>query len=184
MAEQHSIPPATPDMAEKLAINRTGRLTPSQRRVMWLGVGSALVVMICPAVLLIEIGTVMTAGRLAILSFCGVLSLLVMALFMFIFGGMVIANMQMFLPDAIGKDPVRVAQGPLLVRAPERERPELPFSYIVQDYSFAPYVAPPDIPMRVGAPYLVYYGAHSRLLLSLYALDAPDADQWKPTFKE
>lgn len=182
--QEQSIPPSSPDMAEKLAINRTGRLTPSQRRMMWIGVGSALVVMICPAALLIQIGAVLVAGRLAILSFCGLLSLLVMAVFIFIFGGMVVANMQMFLPDATNKDPVRVARGPLQVRMPERDRPELPFSYIVQDYSFAPYVAPSDIPMRVGAPYLVYYGAHSRLLLSLYALDAPDADQWKPTFKE
>ena len=34
--------------------------------------------------------------------------------------------------------------------------------------------------MRVGAPYVVYYAARSRLLLSLAALDAPDAAQWEP----
>ena len=37
--------------------------------------------------------------------------------------------------------------------------------------SFAPYVAPPDVEMRPGTPYLVYYSARSRLLLSLFALD-------------
>ena len=49
----------------------------------------------------------------------------------------------------------------------------LPFSYIIGNYSFAPYIAPGDVPMRVGAPYVVYYAARSRLLLSLAALDAP-----------
>jgi len=29
----------------------------------------------------------------------------------------------------------------------------------------------------------VYYSARSRLLLSLFALDAPDADRWQPEFE-
>jgi hypothetical protein len=70
------------------------------------------------------------------------------------------------------------------VRATEGHRPELPFSYVVDDYSFGPFVVPPDVKMRPGAPYIVYYAARSRLLLSIAALDAPDADQWEPQFEQ
>jgi hypothetical protein len=65
----------------------------------------------------------------------------------------------------------------------EGKRPELPFSYIIADYSFAPYVAPPDVTLRVGAPYVAYYSARSRLLLSIAALDAPDGAEWEPRFE-
>jgi hypothetical protein len=44
-------------------------------------------------------------------------------------------------------------------------------------------VAPPYVTLVPGARYIVYYAAHSRLLLSLAALDAPDAAQWEPQFE-
>jgi hypothetical protein len=173
--------PASPEMAEKLAINRTGRLTPAQRRTVMIAGMGALVMLLCPLTLLIQLAVITLSGNLPVLTVAGLIFTGLGLLFIALFGGMIFANVQMFLPDAFGRHPVKVARGPLQLRATEGDRPELPFSYIVQDYSFAPYVAPPDVLMRPGAPYLVYYAAHSRLLLSLAALDAPDADQWKPT---
>jgi hypothetical protein len=172
--------PASPEMAEKLAVNRTGRLTPTQRRTVMIAGLGALVLLLCPLTLLIQLIVIALSGNLPLLTVGGLIFTGLGALFILLFSGLILANVQMFLPDAFGKHPVKVARGPLKLHASEKERPELPFSYIVQDYSFAPYVVPPDVLMRPGAPYLVYYAAHSRLLLSLIALDAPDAAQWNP----
>lgn len=172
--------PASPEMAEKLAINRTGQLTPAQRRTVMIAGLGALVLLLCPLTLLIQLAVIILSGNLPVMTAGGIVFTALGLLFILLFGGMIFANVQMFLPDAFGKNPVKVARGPLRLHASEKERPELPFSYIVQDYSFAPYVVPPEVLMRPGAPYLVYYAAHSRLLLSLIALDAPDAAQWKP----
>jgi len=183
-ADQPAVPPpADPDMAAKLAINRTGRLTSPQRRLALLVGLGAFVVLLCPLSILLQVMLVLLAGDLPIPTVSGVIFTVIGVLFVLMYVGLIGSNVATFLPEAFMRRPVRFARGPLRVRVPERERPELPFSYLIGDYSFAPYVAPEGVPLRVGAPYIVYYAARSRLLLSLAALDAPDADQWKPAFK-
>jgi hypothetical protein len=177
-----SVPPATPEMAAKLAINRTGHLTSRQHRLA-LAVGVlTLAFLLCPLALLIQVAVVVFMGDVPVPTVAGVIFTIVGVVFVVIFAGLVGTNAYTFLPEALLRQPVRYARGPLEIRVSTGNRPELPFSYIIGDYSFAPYVAPPDVPMRVGAPYLVYYSARSRLLLSLTALDAPDATQWEPEF--
>jgi|GEM_PF-1440909 len=174
------VPPATPGMAAKLSANRTGKLTPDQRRTVLITGLVALAMLLCPLALSVQLAAVMLSGELPVVSFCGLGFTLVGALFIFVFLGLVGTNVMMFLPEAFGKHPVRYARGPLRIHLSETERPELPFSYVVKDYSFAPYVVPPELVLRVNAPYIVYYSARSRLLLSIAALDAPDAAQWEP----
>lgn len=176
--------PASPEMAAKLAVNRTGRLTPAQRRTVMTAGIVALLALLCPLALLVQIGALLLTDRLPAATTGGIAFTVLGVLFILVFGGLALTNARMFLPDAFGPHPVRAARGPLRIRLPQRDRPELPFSYIVGDYSFAPYVGPEDLPMRRDAPYLVYYAAHSRLFLSIAALDAPDADQWLPAEDE
>jgi hypothetical protein len=177
------IPPADPDMAEKLTVNRTGRLTASQRRtVLVIGV-VALVFLLCPVTLLIQMLVILLAGDVPVSALGSVIFAALAALFMLLFAGLIGVNIKTFMVEAFMRQPVKVARGPLEIRITEGHRPELPFSYIIADYSFAPYVAPLDVTLRVGAPYVVYYSARSRLLLSIAALDAPDADQWEPRFE-
>jgi hypothetical protein len=177
------IPPADPDMAEKLAVNRTGRLTAPQRRlVLVIGV-VALAFLLCPVTLLIQMFAILLAGEVPVSALSRVIFVTLGALFMILFAGLVGVNVKTFMVEAFMRHPVKVTRGPLEIRVTEGHRPELPFSYIIADYSFAPYVAPPEITLRTGAPYIVYYSAHSRLLLSIAALDAPDAALWEPAFE-
>jgi hypothetical protein len=167
-------------MAARLAANRAGRLTPSQRRLALLVGLGALGVFLCPLAMLVQISLFLLWGDVPFSTLGGVAFTIVGALFLVLFAGLIGVNALAFLPEAFMRHPVRCARGPLEIRVSEGERPELPFSYVIGDYSFAPYVAPRDVPMRAGAPYIVYYAARSRLLLSLAALDAPDAGQWEP----
>jgi hypothetical protein len=183
MSDVDPIPPASSDMAVKLAVNRTGRLTPAQRRVALVAGLGALLLMLCPVALLIQMGAVLLVGDTPVPALGGVIVTGIAALLVLLFAGLVGANAGTFLPEAFMRRPVKVARGPLEIRMTAGHRPELPFSYLVAGYSFAPYVAPPDVALRVGAPYLVYYSARSRLLLSMVALDAPDAAQWEPGFE-
>jgi hypothetical protein len=176
--------PASPQMAEKLAANRTGRLASSQRRLVRVAGVGALTVLMCPVALLVQMVALVAAGAVPAVTVGWVLFTVIGVLFVLLFAAMIYANVQLFLPDAFGAHPVRYAHGTLELRATEGHRPELPFSYIVADYSFGPFVVPPDVKMRPGAPYIVYYAARSRLLLSIAALDAPDADQWQPQFEQ
>ncbi len=178
------VPPATPEMAARLAVNRTGRLTPSQRRLVLLAGLGALVIFLCPAAMLVQLGAVVVLGDAPVTTVGGIIFTAAGLLFVLLFAGLFGVNVQTFLPEALMRRPVRYVRGPLEIRVSEGNRPELPFSYIVDGYSFAPYVGPQDVPMRVGAPYIIYYSARSRLLLSLAALDAPDAEQWQPTFEQ
>jgi hypothetical protein len=171
-------------MAERLAVNRTGRLTAGQRRLALLVGGAAALFLLCPLALLLQLGAILWLGDAPVPTVTGVLLAALGVLFLLIFVGLIGVNAWTFLPEAFMRQPVRYARGPLEVRVTPGHRPELPFSYLIGDYSFAPYVAPDDVPMRVGAPYIVYYAARSRLLLSLAALDAPDAVQWEPTFTQ
>ena len=47
----------------------------------------------------------------------------------------------------------------------------MPFSYIVGDYSFSPFLVPSEIKMEKGRHYTVYYTAHSRIFLSIESSD-------------
>jgi hypothetical protein len=177
------IPPADPDMAEKLSTNRAGTFTPSQRRKVFLIGAVALVFMLCPIALLSQLFAIILFSDVPVSTLSGVIFGLVGVLILIVFAGLIGVNIQMFLVEAFLRQPVRWARGPLEIRMTEGKRPELPFSYIIADYSFAPYVAPPDVTLRVGAPYVVYYSARSRLLLSIAALDAPDGAEWEPDFE-
>lgn len=177
-------PPASPGMAERLAVNRLGQLTPGQRRRALLVGGGAALFLLCPLALLIQLGAVMLWGNAPMPTVAGILLAALGVLFLLVFVGLIGINAWLFLPEAFMRQPVRYARGPLEIRVTPGHRPELPFSYLIGDYSFAPFVAPDDVPMRVGAPYIVYYSARSRLLLSLAALDAPDAAQWEPAFSQ
>ncbi len=171
-------------MADKLTINRTGRLTASQRRTALIIGGIALIMLLCPLTLLVQMaGLLLTSSEVPVATVGGIVFLGLGALFLVIFVGLIGVNVETFLVEAFMRQPVKAVRGPLEIRVPERQRPELPFSYLVGEYSFAPYVAPPDLPLRVGAPYIVYYAARSRLLLSIAAMDAPDAAQWEPAFE-
>jgi hypothetical protein len=177
------IPPAAPEMAEKLAINRTGQLTAGQRRVVMVAGMVALLLLLCPLSILVQAAALVVSGTTPAVTLVGLAFTILFVLFILLFLGLIGTNAGLFLPDAFGQRPVRYVRGELGIHLSEKERPELPFSYVVEDYSFAPYVAPQDMTLRPGAPYLVYYSAHSRLLLSLAALDAPDAAQWEPQFE-
>jgi hypothetical protein len=174
------IPPADPEMAEKLSVNRAGRFTSAQRRNVSVIGGVALLLMLCPLTLLIQMFGIIFFSDVPVPTLSGVIFSVVGVLFLVVFAGLIGVNVQMFLVEAFLRRPVRYARGPLEIRMTEGKRPELPFSYIIADYSFAPYVAPPDVTLRVGAPYVAYYAARSRLLLSIAALDAPDSAEWEP----
>jgi len=171
--------PASPEMAEKLTVNRTGRLTAAQRRTALITGCVAVALLLCPLALLIQLGAVLLSEGVA-LTVGGALAGLLVLIFFAIFGAIIFTSVSLFLPEAFAARPVRWARGPLRIHMSSGHRPELPFSYVIEDYSFAPYVAPAEVAMRPGAPYIAYYSARSRLLLSLAALDAPDADRWQP----
>jgi hypothetical protein len=177
-------PPASPEMAARLAINRTGQLTPGQRRLSLVVGLIALVIFLCPLALLAQAAVLLLTNNAPAITLGGVLITIIAALFLVLFAGLVGTNARTFLGEALTRRPVRYARGPLEIRATPGDRPELPFSYIIADYSFAPYITPPDLPMRTGAPYVAYYAAHSRILLSIAALDAPDGGEWQPTFEQ
>ncbi|MBN1681172.1 MAG: hypothetical protein JW966_12875 [Anaerolineae bacterium] len=177
-----AVAPASPQMAAKLAQNRTGRLTRDQRRVTLAAIVVLGVMLLCPLAMIAQFAALALTGMLPpatlfslILTVCGIG-------FMLLMSALVFANLRTFWGDTLSAVTVRYARGPLKVHMSEHERVELPFSYIVDDYSFAPFVVPPDIVMRPGAPYIVYYAARSRILLSIAALDAPDSADWQPTF--
>lgn len=172
--------PASEAMVEKLRINRTGQLTPQQSRLVWLVGGGAFAFMLCPLAMIVQMMGVVLAGTTPSITLGGIIFALIGLLFVILILGLVGTNVVAFLGEALMKHPVKYAKGPLEIRISSKERPELPFSYIVGDYSFAPYIAPRDLPMRTGAPYIVYYGARTRLLLSIAALDAPDGKEWEP----
>jgi len=177
--ESGPVLPASPEMAEKLAVNRTGRLTAAQRRTVLIAGIVALGLLLCPLALLLQVGALLVAEGVTLSVGSAVGGALVLAFFA-LFAAIVATNARLFLPEAFGQQPVCWARGPLQIQMSSGHRPELPFSYVIDGYSFAPYVAPADVAMRPGAPYLVYYTARSRLLLSLIALDAPDAERWLP----
>ena len=89
-------------------------------------------------------------------------------------------NAEMFVPEAFSKHPVRWQRGRLRIKMASRERPEMPFSYIVGDYSFAPFLPPQEVPIDKGREYLVYYTPRSRLLLSIVPTDIDNITEFLP----
>jgi hypothetical protein len=89
-------------------------------------------------------------------------------------------NVAMFVPEAFSKSPVRWSQGILEIKEASRERPEMPFVYILGDYSFAPFIPPNEVPMQVGRAYIVYYAARSRMFLSIAPIDQLESKAWLP----
>lgn len=172
--------PASPAMAARLAVNREGRLTGPQRRLLLsVGVG-ALLFLLCPSALLIQMIAAVLSGAAPFPTLGGAIFTVIGVGFLLVLAGLLGTNAIAFLGDGLARRPVRYARGPLQIRLTAGNRPELPFSYSVGGYSFAPYVPPYDLPMRTDAPYIVYYAARTRLLLSMAALDAPDGSQWEP----
>jgi len=167
--------PFEPDEAlqAQLAQNRVGKLTPMQRRSVWIASGGSLLGLGCTATLVLNVITAAMAG----VKVGGVVAGLFLLFFLLTFGYLALTlwvNLRMFAPDALAKHPVKTARGKLKIRMAERERPEMPFSYIVGDYSFAPYVVPYGVPLQTGRDYVVYYAAHSRLFLNLEPADYAD----------
>jgi hypothetical protein len=173
-------PSASPEMAARLTINRTGQFTPGQRRVSLIVGLLALLIFLCPLAMVVQLVMLLFVTDAPAVTISSIVITAVGVLFLIVFGGLVGTNAHTFLGEAFMRRPVHHARGPLEIRVTEGDRPELPFSYIIDDYSFAPYVVPSEVPMQAGAPYIAYYAARSRLLLSIAALDAPDGDQWLP----
>ncbi|MFP4322971.1 MAG: hypothetical protein ACLFTK_11010 [Anaerolineales bacterium] len=160
------------DLAASLARNRAGRLTRGQRTAVTLaGVASSLaglvVLLIMVSVFAAFFGGVRVTSDSPI---AGLVSEIIGLFFLASFVYMLLTfyfNARWFLPDAFGRAPVATVRGPLQIRYAARQRPELPFSYIIGDYSFAPYVVPYDVPMQEGRTYVVYYARHSRMFLNI-----------------
>ncbi|PJF43513.1 MAG: hypothetical protein CUN55_08695 [Phototrophicales bacterium] len=166
-------------MADKIAANRRGVLTPSQR----IPIISAAIVSGFGFIIFSIIGFVMLWGLVQTLPFTGFFGLLMLlfsGMSMFFLIVVLYTNAEMFVPEALDTKAVRWTRGPLTIKYSERDRPEMPFVYIVNDYSFAPFVAPYEIPMEEGREYIVYYTPRSRLLLSIAPADQTESKDWLP----
>lgn len=170
---------ASPQMADKLSVNRRGELTPTQR-------APIVVAAIVTGVGLIGLtlfGAVALWGFVQSLQYSGFFGLGLICLTGASLSFLVIVfwvNARMFVPESLNRHPVRWERGNLKIKMASRERPEMPFSYIVGKYSFAPFVAPDEIPLEKGREYIVYYTARSRLLMSIAPLDQPESKDWLP----
>lgn len=154
-----------PRMAAQLTTNRNGRLTTNQRNLIWFaGLGSAAG-FACMLVWVVSTG-IAASG----ITPNGIVTIGFFIFFMLSFGYLLLTlyfNASWFVPDAFSKNTVQQSRGKLKIRMAARERQELPFSYIVGDYSFAPFVVPPEVPLDEGREYIVYYAAHSRIFLGI-----------------
>lgn len=169
----------SPQMADKLTANRQGLLTPTQRAPIIIaaivtGVGLIGFSLFGIVALWGFVQTLQYSGFFGLGLICltgGSLSFLIIVFWV---------NANMFVPESLNQKPVRWERGKLKIKMASRERPEMPFSYIVGDYSFAPFVAPFEVPLEKGREYIVYYTARSRLLLSLAPLDQSNSQDWLP----
>lgn len=166
-------------MADKLAANRAGKLTRSQRQpiliaALFSGIGLVIAVVF---------GAIMVWGFAQTLAITGIFGgcMVIFTGLGFVFMIIVLwTNSEMFVPEALSKSPVRWQRAPLEIKRASRNRPEMPFSYIVGSYSFGPFVVPEDVPMDKGREYIVYYTPRSRLLLSIAPTDQPESSGWLP----
>lgn len=182
-APTHYAPSA--DIAQKIAVNRTGKLTPKQRTpIMIAGVMSSGG-LLCAFTMFLSFfsGGVLSGsfllGSLTSQILFGLMWLGGMLSFLFLLG-VTGVNASMFLPEIISPKPVKWERGILEIKLSERERPEMPFSYIIGSYSFAPFIAPDEVPLEKGREYIVYYSARSRLLLSIAPTDQDESNEWLP----
>lgn len=143
--------------------------------------------LLCPATMMFAVLASLTASpALLSASTFGAVAWVVLGLvslisFLF-FAAVLFVNARMFLPEAFSSRPVKWEKAPLELKLTERERPEMPLSYIVGSYSFAPFVAPEEIPLERDREYIVYYTPRSRLLLSIAPTDQEESANWLPEF--
>ena len=159
-----------PHLAARLETNRAGRLTRSQKNAIVIAALGSSAGILCILVLVINVITAIAAG----VRVDSIISLLFFVFFMLSFGYLLLTlyfNAVIFVPDALSRKAVKTVRGPLEIRMASRERPEMPYSYIVGDYSFAPYIPPPDVPLETGREYIVYYAAKSRMFLNIEPVD-------------
>ncbi len=169
----------SPHIADKIAANRQGLLTPIQRAPL---ITAALVSGIGLAIFSL-ISLIMLWGLIQTLPFTGFFGLFILFFSggsMFFLVVVLYTNAQMFVPEAFNPSAVKWTRGPLRLKFAERERPEMPFVYIINDYSFAPFLPPRETPLEEGREYIVYYTPRSRLLLSIAPADQPDSGDWMP----
>ena len=159
-----------PDLQKQLATNRTGKFTPAQKT-------TVILAAIVTGLGLLCLGAFFTAFLLAVLDgtpvngFINFIFLVVILLMLGYLALTLFVNFKAFFPDTLAKDPIRQSRGKLEIRMPQRERDELPFSYIVGDYSFAPFMVHTSVPMDTGREYIVYYAASSRMFLGIEPVD-------------
>jgi hypothetical protein len=160
----------SPALAASIATNRAGRLTGGQKRALLLGAGVSVSGLGCIGFFLLNVGLALGAG-LGVGNWVSGLFFIFFLLSFAYLGLTLYFNASWFVPDALSRHTVQTARGKLVMRPAERERFELPFSYLVGDYSFAPYVVPYEVPLEVGREYIVYYAAHSRMFLNIEPVD-------------
>jgi hypothetical protein len=178
----------SPSIEEKLLVNRAGKLTRGQRTPIIIAAFISTIGLICPATMLFTILASLTASptllRASTFGAVAWIVLGIVSLISFVFlGAVLFVNARMFLPEAFNSRPVRWEKAPLKLKLAERERPEMPLSYIIGDYSFAPFVAPEEVPLERDREYIVYYTPRSRLLLSIAPTDQKQSEDWLPTFE-
>lgn len=165
-------------MADKIAMNRQGKMTKLQKSPIVVAAFISSIGFICPATMLASgIGLILRGPSVGVISY---FFYAMMFLSFFFLAGVLWTNAGMFLPEALSKNPVRWERGPLEIKMASRNRPEMPFTFIIGSYSFAPFVAPSEVPMHTGRDYIVYYSARSRLLLSIAPTDQPESKDWLP----
>lgn len=166
-------------MADNLATNRAGHLTKNQKApilaaafITGIGLSCSLIFLATTIYGFLE--TVNVAGIfgwIMLIFTGGSISFLTVVLWV---------NARMFIPESLSKSPVKWQLGTLEIKMASRERAEMPFSYIIGNYSFAPFVVPDEVPMQKGREYVVYYTSRSRLLLSIAPTDLPQSNEWIP----
>lgn len=147
-------------------VNRNGRLTASQRSMVLVGVLFTMGGLTCMGLMLLQLVLAVMAGVMPQNLVMWLFFILTLAAFLYL-GLTLYVNARTFILDLFSRTHVRSSRGPLKIQLPQRERWELPFSYIINDYSFAPFEVPDDVPMEKGREYIVYYLARTRKFLSI-----------------
>lgn len=156
----------SPELVKKLEANRNGNLTPQQRTLLMMASIGVMIGLACMSAMLLQLIAAITTG----IAPKGLVTWIFFAITMLMFGylGLTLyVNARSFVPDLLSSTKVKQSRGKLKIRVPQRERWELPFSYIVGDYSFAPFDVPDDVPMEKDREYIVYYLARTRTFLSI-----------------
>src|SRR5690554_7826260 len=96
--------PASPEMAQKLAVNRTGRLTPGQRRTIVIAAIVTLALLLCPLALIIQVGALALSEGVTLSAGAVVAGVPGVAVFVIFCRG-VVAERSMFLPGGRGGPP-------------------------------------------------------------------------------